>query len=369
MLLLSISVHAVIFADYPEKLNSVVKRLRNSTDITPPLLSTTHIPEYLSANSTFIFQISSIDPESGLHSLYGNIINLDNLKFNKLELFNDGMHNDGLANDNSYSSILETNSLNTNNNIIFLTAIDNAGNKAVLIKAIKEVVSPKKCNQLVYNGDPNNKLDVVFLGNKFTNLEDLANTVKLHYENLFSFEPLKTAWKDKKINIHMINESLDLYCKYGVPISGNLSPQPHWVSCDNEKILLTISNCPNDASMVVLNNESYGGTAWGSYAVVYKNGYATNTVAHEFGHVFGKLNDEYSYGINASTKWTPQGVNCDADRACSKWSRIPSANCFEGCSYDNWFRPLLNETLMYDAKGNFGPVNEAELKRRLSNYK
>ncbi len=368
IIILSISVNAVIFANYPEKLTNTVKKLRNSTDNTPPIISTTQIPNYIFANSTFIFQINAKDLDSGLYSLEGHIINLNDASSNKIDLFNDGSHNDGSSGDSIYSSVLETGKLNPKNNVILLTAIDNAGNKATLTKTIKDIIYPKKCDNLVYNGDPNNKLDIVFLGDNFLNLEELGNITKLHYENIFGFEPLKTALAQNKINLYLINDTVDLYCNYGVSIGANLTPQPHWLGCDNEKVLLTISNCPNDAAMVIVNNETYGGTAWGSYAIVYKNGHNTNTPAHEFGHVFGKLHDEYSYGINASPKWTAQGANCDTEQTCTKWSKIINTNCFTGCSYDNWFRPIINQTLMYDAKGDFGSVNQAELNKRLSSY-
>lgn len=367
-LIISVSVQGVVFSQYPEKLSEVLKRLNVSGDNILPFIATTAIPNYLIANSTLFFQISVEDKESGINYFNGEIINFDKIKTSTLDLFDDGLHNDGLFNDSFYSATLNTNDLMNNNNFIFLTAVDNAGNKKVLVKEIKEIISPKTCSQLVDNNNTNDKLDIVFLGDKYFDLEILRKDVENHYKSIFKLSPLDKAFNQSKINIHFVNATLDLFCQRNIPIGMNLTPQLHWVGCDHEKISLISSNCPNDVVMVVLNNKTYAGTSWGAYAITYKDGDKSNTTVHEFGHIFGALNDEYSYGINADKTMLPGGVNCDINKSCGKWQNISNTGCFQECSYNNWFRPIHNNTIMYDAKGDFGSVNEAELNRRLSKY-
>ena len=73
-------------------------------------------------------------------------------------------------------------------------------------------------------------------------------------------------------------------------------------------------------------------------------------VAHEFGHSFGLLCDEYSPSsppLNFPKELIDENVecpNCAAEYSgnpnipCRKWSDVPDAGCYLGCGFSDLYR-------------------------------
>ncbi len=95
------------------------------------------------------------------------------------------------------------------------------------------------------------------------------------------------------------------------------------------------------------NNNSYKVNSYNTYTMIYSGTSYKSMGLHEFGHSFGNLCDEYSYGSEGYTYYPC--VNCRA--ACSDWSSI-SSTCTVGCdAKPSYYRPqdsiMLSLSLEY----------------------
>ena len=80
------------------------------------------------------------------------------------------------------------------------------------------------------------------------------------------------------------------------------------------------------------NNNSYKGSSYNTYCMIYSGIYYKSMGLHEFGHSFGNLCDEYSYGSEGYDYYPC--VNCRA--SCSDWSPI-SPTCQLGCDARTYY--------------------------------
>ena len=103
--------------------------------------------------------------------------------------------------------------------------------------------------------------------------------------------------------------------------------------------------------------------------------------AHEFGHLFGILNDEYTSDINSQPF---PNLNCANENkkptsswTKSRWSNIPNYNqeVWNGCTKSDYQRPTPNSIMKTQQNFNqaqwkdaWGPVNEYYLSERLKQY-
>ena len=84
-----------------------------------------------------------------------------------------------------------------------------------------------------------------------------------------------------------------------------------------------------------LGSAAYKTNSYSSYCQVYDGQYTVPMALHEFGHSFGDLCDEYSYGSEGYSYYPC--VNCRA--TCSDWSSL-SGTCTVGCdAKSTYFRP------------------------------
>ncbi len=83
------------------------------------------------------------------------------------------------------------------------------------------------------------------------------------------------------------------------------------------------------------NLGSYKTNSYNSYAMIYNGNRYKEMALHEFGHSFGNLCDEYTYGSEGYNYYPC--VNCREN--CSDWSSISGA-CQSSCdARSNYFRP------------------------------
>jgi len=212
------------------------------------------------------------------------------------------------------------------------------------------------CADIVSNGDPSSKLDVVFLGHGYTDLNQLYQDAVKQKNLILSYRAFSES--SLAINFHLVNLSLDLSCDYGCSGIDRL------ICCDTAKVKNYAFQCPMDQIIVIVNNKKYGGGGYLEEDIAVTSINESAVVTHEFGHSFGNLGDEYSYGQTCSSP--SDVVNCDSSSSCPKWSGS-GLGCLEKCGCTNWYRPSDTchmQFLQYD----FCPVCYNELKRLLGNY-
>jgi hypothetical protein len=151
-----------------------------------------------------------------------------------------------------------------------------------------------------------------------------------------------------KINVHIYANTNNLGCYTGCYGIDRL------LCCDSPKVISAASTSGFlvDEIIVVHNTAIYSGggfrenmnayktNSYTTYNAVYDGYYTASTALHEFGHSFGNLCDEYSYGSEGYT-YTPC-VNCMA--SCSQY---PSdSTCQFGCDAEpGYYRP--DTSIMY----------------------
>jgi hypothetical protein len=161
------------------------------------------------------------------------------------------------------------------------------------------------------------------------NFRSRAETVR---DKLLSTEPFKA--NASKIKVNFYNNTKDLGCHSGVAGIERL------LSCDQDKVIRAAAKSGKyyDEIIVVHNtskyagggsrerNDSYKTNSYNSYCVVYDGPYTPVMTIHEFGHSFGNLCDEYSYGVELFIY--SNCVNCRP--SCSDYSQHTSA-CTLSC--------------------------------------
>jgi len=141
--------------------------------------------------------------------------------------------------------------------------------------------------------------------------------------------------------------------------------------CDDTKVISAAvdSGTLFDEIIVIHNTATYAGSgsrdlgtyktnSYSSFGTVYDGSYSGIMALHEFGHSFGDLCDEYSYGTEGYSYYPC--VNCRA--SCSDWSSFSSI-CTLGCdARRDFFRP--DNSVMLDLR--YTTYNQASIKAEYS---
>ncbi len=176
--------------------------------------------------------------------------------------------------------------------------------------------SPKhenKITQIQYKGTPSQKVDLVFVAEGYTEAEQekfLKDTKRL-CDSLFSFSPYDKHKDDFNIwAIHL--NSKDSETDYpGIDKWKNTALNSGFWTFDSERYLTiadylpirdAVWNVPCDAIIVLANSTKYGGGGiYNFYAIsTVDHLFSARVTAHEFGHSFAGLADEY---FNSSTSY------------------------------------------------------------------
>ncbi len=219
------------------------------------------------------------------------------------------------------------------------------------------------CISVLQSGDPDDKIDVTFLAEKYDNLEkfkrDVAYYIDPSGENngLLGLEPFKS--NRGKFNFYFVDQNNDLECKLGCFGIDRL------VCCNDDKVKQVASQCPSDKIFVLVDTTQFCGASK-DYATVctITDPRAGLVLVHEFGHIFGKLGDEYSYGKEGTTP----APNCDV-AGCEKWRGVVGTGCFQTCGYTNLYRSTDKGSLMNIYIPTFGPLGTKLLSEKLAEYK
>jgi len=229
--------------------------------------------------------------------------------------------------------------------------MESTGSKS-MIKALDHKDSVVDCTSIYYSGDPNKRLDLVFLADGYGTTDKFAEEVNMYVNKVFKItEPFRS--NIEKMNFYRIDEDNELGCSIG-----------EYLICDEFLIQQLAVNCPNDYIFVLHDRNKIIDAAQPLRSSAIGNVAYINTAddafvaIHEFGHIFAKLGDEYldeSFYTTFDVKSVP---NCD-DGRCRKWANIDGTGCFQGCTTSAYFRSTDNSIMrdFYKSK-EFGPVNE-----------
>ncbi len=214
------------------------------------------------------------------------------------------------------------------------------------------------CTIIEYNGEPINKLDFVFIGSNYENLEDFIADTNKYYTRLKNSEPFESFYT--KFNFYRVDDIKSLKCN-----------SEELIKCDEVQINQLASQCPNDFVILLYKDNYYQNTRSSSVRNLVKIALNIDTVQktvlmHELGHGIGNLADEYTeddyYGkVHFNVKDYP---NCDL-MPCEKWGGV---GCYEGCSMSQFFRPTQNSIMKSLSTNEFGPINEKIMSDKLEKY-
>ena len=183
-------------------------------------------------------------------------------------------------------------------------------------------------------------LYILMIASGFSKMSDFQTKAQETKTYLANTEPFSFAGSN--LNISIYENRADLGCYSGCYNIDRL------ICCDSEKVIASAvaSGQLYDEIIVIHNTTTYSGggirdlgsyqtNTASSYCVVYNGDYAPAMTLHEFGHSFGNLCDEYTYG--SEEYLYDDCANCRA--SCSDWSNV-STVCQLGCdARSDYYRP------------------------------
>ena len=325
----------------------------------PPIFETLVIPEQGVAGT--LFRVKTSIPTDQEYFMNAKV------KGEDFALYDDGKHGDGDVGDGIYSGIWDSSGIEVGEIIGSLSVHGSNGadySSSFVIEIVDSV-----CKPILVNGVPNDKVDIVVIGQDYGTLPDFDQKVDRYLDingdgtGIFSYTPFKE--EISRFNLYSINQLLtedDLECEVGCKGVASL------VCCNDKKISRIISDCPADEVIVLINSDEFCGSA-SNYAKVCTGIRGKPMVlVHEFGHTFGGLGDEYDYGVyeNLPEIKDYNYPNCVKD--CTSWPAGTEAGCFAICGYAEYFRSVESESIMYKYVHTFNPVSIYYINKLLDNY-
>jgi len=225
-------------------------------------------------------------------------------------------------------------------------------------------IQDEKCTELVSgSGD----INIVFMGLGFTDPE--LTTAALGYiENVFKeIPPFSTNF-----------DQFNFYQLHGEASECRIT---HYIDCNTYEVMQRASACPHDFIVILANRNTLIDFTNPIRSSAVGNLMKINTaddpevLAHEFGHTFAGLADEYVeqsyYGqFQLNIDAFP---NCDVSPSCEKWEDVDGEGitCVPGCSLQSMNRPTVNSIMnRYWAQDGqeFWAVNERAIKQKFTEY-
>ncbi len=182
----------------------------------------------------------------------------------------------------------------------------------------------------------NGMLDIAVVGDNYTaaDLTLFQQDVDRVVSHLMTYEPY--TLRSQQVAFHRVeNTTVDLGCVHSDTM-GRL------ITCNSTSVTSVVNSAgaPYDKVIVLVKDSTYGGSGGGLMAVSYNGGSAPQVEAHEFGHTFGGLLDEYELyatsgvsdgrtiancyaGTPPNPAWDGLAASSDYGAGC-KWSRIPT---------------------------------------------
>jgi IgA peptidase M64/peptidase M64-like protein len=192
---------------------------------------------------------------------------------------------------------------------------------------------------VVENGDPKTKVDIVVISEGYTadEMEKFREDAKSFAETLFDTEPFKSRKTDFNIravevpapNSGCNHPHQDIYKRSATSVSYSaFDSERYALGYNNKKIRDICSAVPYDNVAILMNDSIYGGGGiYNLYiTAAVDNAYERYLYIHEFGHHFADLADEYYTSATAyemgSTVQEPWELNVTAqtEKDKIKWA-------------------------------------------------
>jgi len=254
---------------------------------------------------------------------------------------------------------VEKNKLNLN--------LESKGGSVEISAVTEQDVVPSSCGSLIYKGE--DKLDLVFLNYGYETVSEFRSDVGRYFDGIFlDLEPY-ASYTDA-YNVYVVDEEVDVCSISYLPTQ--------YIKCDVTQLHKVAASCPHDYVFLLADiNRLAGGefirsSSIGNLLKVNTADSSMLVVAHEFGHGFGKLTDEYVDSATYSRRVdvVENSPNC-AEVPCDKWSGIAGTGCYPGCSLSSYNSPTENSIMGYYTRAGgdvYGPVNEKVLRDKLEVY-
>ncbi len=259
----------------------------------------------------------------------------------------------------------------------------------LLILLLPFITAVPTCED-IYVPEPNaeNSLDITFLIDGSFDTGIVRNQINDFVELLINTNPFNEF--SDKINIRFVvpDEINDLGCCL---IDSPEQPAP---TCNHVKVIDEAVICPETDEIIIFSSNGneedgacfdHGGVAgFGQHSVLYNNldpvdiRDTSKTILHEIGHSMAFLDDEYndterdSIGRSLDFIFAP---NCEKNPIleegqapiCPKWRNVQGTGCFQGCTYDDWYRPT-RRSLMRDHDFPPSPVDIIQFRSAINRY-
>lgn len=333
----------IIETDLPApNTNSQLERL--DVTVTPPT----------SQKGTVFAIVANTWPKSESQDLYLTI-KKDSEEL-PLILFDDGNHYDEKAKDGIYGSLFNSQNLDLGEYFI----IDSNQKKLASF-----TIHEPGCEPLI--GSPStDKINFIVLPSGYTDMEDFkqdVNDIVLGRDSIYGIEPFKSDFS--KFAFSFSQPSQDLKCEVGC------RGVPNMICCDDLAVSNEASQCHYDGIIVLENSEVNCGTSSFYSRVCAKSENANLILAHELGHSFGGLADEYIYSENFASYNIPESYvltfpNCD-EAGCPKWADKTSS-CYAGCTSPNLYRSSENSIMRAYLFGQFNLVSADHLEQTIQEH-
>ena len=265
-------------------------------------------------------------------------------------LFDDGEHYDGKTKDGNYGGFFDSTGKATGK----YEVLDEKESLAYF------QIYEEGCEN-IEGISGKNKINFVILPFGYSNLIDFkedAINILTNGNSLMNMDPFKS--EKEKFSFSVVNTQENLDCRVGY------QGVPTIIKCDNKKVLQEASRCKHDSIVVLVNNDDLCGSSSGNTAKICSKNPSSNIgLAHEIGHSFADLADEYVYDetFEGYDIGEINNANCDVE-LCPKWSTYES-NCIKGCTYSSLYKSS-EESIMNNLAPYFNIVSVNHIKNVIS---
>jgi hypothetical protein len=191
-------------------------------------------------------------------------------------------------------------------------------------------IESEGCERLVYNGNPNEKVNIVFF-KRGVEKQSLNNYV----DYFLSVSPF--SFNKDKFNFFYVD--YEPACEL----------ENSALLCYSKDLLKESSVCPNDFIVVVSDEKRYVRSSAYMNVMSINSALPLSVFTHEFGHVFANLADEY----------VPARIPLGAKNCVKECEDFPEGSeCFEGCSKANYLRSTQSSVMRSLNNEAYGELNE-----------